>query len=192
MNNIVFLNNNNVLASSRTVATLFEKEHKHILRDIRKLINDMNSEMGHETHSPSLGHEISKYFIKSSYVSDRGREEVQYLLTKDGFTLLAIGFRGPKALRLKLDYIAAYNAMEQALIKLKEDYLELEVKLAEKDKEVLSRTLNRTLQALEESEDKCNTLEQYYEELRQCNKECVDYANSLERYIEYTAEKVER
>ena len=187
MNNIVFFNNNKVLTSSRIVATQFGKEHKNVLRDIRKLIEDMGQVFSHETHSSDMSHDISKYFIESSYVSDRGREEVQYLLTKDGFTLLAIGFRGPKALRLKLDYIAAYNAMEQALIKLKEDCLELEVKLAEKDKEVLSRTLNRTLQALEESEDKCNTLEQYYEELRQCNKEWVDYANSLERYIEYTA-----
>lgn len=192
MNNIVFYNNNKVLTSSRTVAIQFGKEHKHVLRDIRKLINDINSEMGHETHSPSLDHEISKYFIESSYVSDRGREEVQYLLTKDGFTLLAMGFRGSKALRFKVDYIEAYNTMEQSLIKVKQEFLELEVRLAAKDKEILERSLSRTISSLEESEEKCYILQNHYEELKQYNKEWVEYSRSLENYIQANIEKVGR
>lgn len=171
MNNIVFCNNNKVLTSSRVVATYFDKEHKNVLRDIRKLIEELGSELSHETDSSEMSHEISNYFIESTYISSRGREEVEYLLTKNGFTLLTMGFRGPKALRFKLDYISAYDAMEQALIKLKEDYLELEVKLAEKDKEVLERTLSRTILELEEAEEKCYTVESHYEELVDYNKQ---------------------
>lgn len=192
MNNIVFFNNNKVLTSSRIVATQFGKEHKNVLRDIRKLIEDMGQVFNHETHSSDMSHDISKYFIESSYVSDRGREEVQYLLTKDGFTLLAMGFRGPKALTFKVDYIEAYNTMEQSLIKVKQEFLELEARLAARDKEILERSLSRTELALEEAEEKCYALENYYEELRQYNKEWVDYANSLENYIEANIEEVRR
>lgn len=183
MKNLVFVNNNKTLTSSKTVAEIFDKQHKHVLRDIRNLIGELGSTLIHETHSPSLDCEISNYFIESSYVSDRGREEVQYLLTKDGFTLLAMGFRGAKALRFKLDYIAAYNVMEQALVSMKQENLELRARLAENDKEVLTRSLARTILDLEEAEYKCEMLEQHYEELRQVNKEWVDYANTLENYI---------
>ena len=152
----------------------------------------MGQVFSHEIHSSDMSHDISKYFIESSYVSDRGREEVQYLLTKDGFTLLAMGFRGPKALTFKVDYIEAYNTMEQSLIKVKQEFLELEARLAARDKEILERSLSRTELALEEAEEKCYALENYYEELRQYNKEWVDYANSLENYIEANIEEVRR
>ena len=117
---------------------MFDKQHKNVLRDIRNLIEEMypilSSEMSHETNktdSSKMSHEISNYFIESTYISSRGREEVEYLLTKNGFTLLAMGFKGPKALRFKLDYIAAYDAMEQALISLKQEEIDLARRLAE-------------------------------------------------------------
>src|SRR5699024_1903794 len=58
---------------------------------------------------------LENYFIKSSYKS-RGKEYTEYLLTRDGFVLLAMGFNNTeKVLEWKLKYIEAFNKMEKAL-----------------------------------------------------------------------------
>jgi phage regulator Rha-like protein len=44
-----------------------------------------------------------------------GRLQEMYIMNRDGFTLLVVGFTGPKALQFKLDYINAFNAMERQL-----------------------------------------------------------------------------
>lgn len=177
MNNLVFYNNNKVLTSSRVVAEHFERQPKHINESIRSLIKDLQSE--------EVGREIdlADYFIESTYKDIQGKERAEYLLTKNGFNLLAMSFKGAKALRFKLDYIAAFDSMEQSFIRLKEENLELRARLAEHDKEVLERSLDRTVQALEETEYRCEKLEEHYEELRQYNKEWVQYANDLEEFI---------
>lgn len=190
---LVFNNKGTIYTTSRKVAEMFEKQHKHVLRDIRNLIEEMNPIMDHKTHSPKMDHEItekgnfhlSKYFVESTYVSSRGREEVEYLLTRDGFTLLAMGFRGPKALRFKMDYIEAYNAMEQALASLKEEQIDLARRLAERNNRYFERSVERLSYELEEAQEEIEVLKADYEELRQYNKEWVDYANSLENYIAY-------
>ena len=54
-------------------------------------------------------------FIISSYKSIQNKELKQYLLTQDGFTLLAMRFTGPKALEFQLTYIGAFNEMKKEL-----------------------------------------------------------------------------
>jgi hypothetical protein len=44
-----------------------------------------------------------------------GRLQEMYIMNRDGFTLLVVGFTGPKALQFKLDYINAFNAMKRQL-----------------------------------------------------------------------------
>ena len=58
---------------------------------------------------------MTKMFIESSYKAGTGKSYKEYLLTRDGFTLLAMGFTGSKAIEWKLKYIDAFNKMEQAL-----------------------------------------------------------------------------
>lgn len=53
----------------------------------------------------------------------RGNEYTEYLLTRDGFSLLVMGFTGVKALEWKLKYIQAFNRLEK---KYKEDLLQLQ------------------------------------------------------------------
>lgn len=52
-------------------------------------------------------------FGLSSYLNDQGKEQPAYSMTRDGFTLLAMGFTGHKALQWKIKYIEAFNAMEK-------------------------------------------------------------------------------
>lgn len=101
---LVFAQNNQALTTSLTVAEYFDKEHKNVIRDIRGLIEQIGD-----------GLKIEPMFEETKYPDKYGREQLMYLMNRDGFTLLAMGFTGEKALKFKLDYIAAFNAMEREL-----------------------------------------------------------------------------
>ena len=92
-----------LVVSSREVAENFEKRHPDTIRAIEILAD--------ETSTQNCTH----LFIPSTYKDSYGREQKEYLLTRDGFTLLAMGFTGQKALQWKLKYIEAFNKMEEKL-----------------------------------------------------------------------------
>lgn len=89
------------VASSRQIAENFEKRHDHVMRDIDAIKKDI----------PNFGEMFFKTTVPDSY----GREQRAYLMNRDGFTLLAMGFTGKAALEWKLKYIAAFNEMEKKL-----------------------------------------------------------------------------
>lgn len=104
MNNLVKVINKDgqLVVSSRQLAENFGKEHKNILRDIDFLVGQLKNE-----HTP-------KYFIFSEYQHEQNKQMYpEYLLTRDGFSLLVMGFTGQKALQWKLKYIEAFNQMEE-------------------------------------------------------------------------------
>lgn len=104
MNDIILsTQNGKPVASSRQIAESFGKEHKHVLRDIENLIGG-ESKIG-----------LSSMFFKSEYISAQNKKLPEYLMNRDGFTLLAMGFTGKAALEWKLKYIAAFNEMEKKL-----------------------------------------------------------------------------
>lgn len=100
MANLVEVKGNQVVVASRSVAEKFSKLHKDVLENIRNILSAENS--------------ANKFFKKTSYVY-RGRTLPEYLMTRDGFSLLAMGFTGKKALQWKIKYIEAFNRMEEAL-----------------------------------------------------------------------------
>lgn len=93
-----------ILASSREVAEKFGKSHNHVLRDIEDIIS--------KSDCPNLDSEM---FVESTYQTSRGKIYKCYLMNRDGFSLLAMGFTGKKALEWKLKYIKAFNEMEEKL-----------------------------------------------------------------------------
>ncbi|MCI8980554.1 MAG: Rha family transcriptional regulator [Clostridia bacterium] len=94
-------NNNGVLTvGSLEVAEHFGKQHKDVLRSIENLAAQNCA--------------TKNMFIESTY-ENRGKQYPQYLITRDGFSLLVMGFTGKKALAWKLRYIEAFNKMEKAL-----------------------------------------------------------------------------
>lgn len=90
-----------VVTTSRDVAVFFEKEHRHILRDIKVL-----------KISPDLD---TSFFIASTTFDAYQRPQPGFEITRDGFALLAMGFTGAKALKFKLAFIAEFNRMEAEL-----------------------------------------------------------------------------
>lgn len=90
--------NGEVVTSSLQVAEIFGKRHDHVLRDIENITTQ------------NWG--VKNMFIESEYANGRNRFYKMYYLTRDGFTLLAMGFTGAKALQFKVDYINQFNGME--------------------------------------------------------------------------------
>lgn len=101
MNNLVNIVNGEATVTSRQVAENFGKEHKAVLRSIRDILT--SAQNCTDLFRPSVG--------QDSY----GRSQDEYIMNRDGFTLLAMGFTGSTALQWKLKYIAAFNAMEEKL-----------------------------------------------------------------------------
>ena len=97
-----------VLVSSRVIAKDFNKQHKHVLDTIGNLIR----ELGYAENSANL-------FIETMYQHEQNKQWYkEYLLTRDGFSLLVMGFTGKEALQWKLKYIEAFNKMEQHIKEL--------------------------------------------------------------------------
>lgn len=104
MTELLTISNGQPTASSRDIAEHFGKEHKNVLRDIENLIGGL----------PNFEH--TPMFFKTTYIHPQnGQAYPMYLMNRDGFTLLAMGFTGKEALEWKIKYINAFNAMEQEL-----------------------------------------------------------------------------
>ena len=97
---ILSTQNGEPVASSRDVAKRFGKEHKHVLAAIRQLLVAENS--------------ATKFFHETEF-EYRGQKFPEYLMNRDGFSLLAMGFTGKEAVQWKLKYIEAFNQMEKQL-----------------------------------------------------------------------------
>lgn len=104
-----------LLADSREIAEHFEKEHRHILESIRAILAAEKS--------------AAKFFFETTYES-RGKQYPKYLMNRDGFSLLVMGFTGEKALKWKLEYINAFNAMEAELKRLYTERKQVEIERA--------------------------------------------------------------
>lgn len=98
-----------IVVSSRNVAKVFEKEHKSILRSIANITETPNGLSKNFTE---------RNFVPSEYRDSTGRKLPEYLLTRDGFVMLVMGFNGRKAMRFKEAYINKFNEMEQYIIAL--------------------------------------------------------------------------
>ena len=115
MNEIKINNDNGTLTvSSLQVAEDFEKEHRNVVQAIEEL-------------KKGVAEKSADLFIESSYQHRQNKQTYKcYNLTRDGFSLLVMGFTGKKALEWKLKYIEAFNLMEQ---KIRERYSDISPQL---------------------------------------------------------------
>lgn len=104
MNDLVIIKNEQVVVSSRSVAENFIKEHKNVLASIKDILTTENS--------------AATFFMQNTYIHQQnGQQYPEYLMNRDGFSLLVMGFTGKEALQWKLKYIQAFNKMEKQLLK---------------------------------------------------------------------------
>ena len=99
MTNLVIMKNQQAVTSSLQIAETFEKNHQHVLRDLDNLKEGVQN--------------WTDLFYEDEYVHPQNKQTYrQIIMNRDGFTLLAMGFTGSKALQFKLKYIEAFNEME--------------------------------------------------------------------------------
>ena len=122
----LFNRNGQILASSLEVAEKFGKKHAEVIYSIEGSI-DRNGKVKNNGLLMSGISQLSQMFIKSEYIDSQNRTKYEYLMNRDGFSLLVMGFTGSKALEWKLKYIEAFNQMEETL--KSGDYLSEEEKL---------------------------------------------------------------
>lgn len=98
---LVKVENGQVVTTSLRVAEYFGKDHSNILKSIRSL--DLSLKFN----------QVNFYLV--DYTDQKGERRPMYIMTRDGFTLLAMGFTGKKAMAFKIAYIEAFNRMERML-----------------------------------------------------------------------------
>lgn len=95
-------NDGELVVTSRQVAEDFEKDHRVVVRAIENKVLSLTEQ----------NCSVEKLFIPSTY-NHNGNKYKEYLLTRDGFTFIVMGFTGAKADTWKLKYIEAFNKMEE-------------------------------------------------------------------------------
>lgn len=108
-NKFVAFKNNQLVTTSLKVAEYFEKRHADVMRDIRLIADDIDQR------------NFAQMFFTAAYPDKYGRPQPMYLLNRDGFLFLVTGFTGKKAAQVKLNFIKAFNAMEQKLSSMSQD-----------------------------------------------------------------------
>lgn len=131
-NKLINIENKNgeMVVSSREVASNFGKRHTEVLRTIEDKIGQ-NAKLRSDN-----------YFIETSYKAGTGKEYKEFLMTRDGFSFLVMGFTGRKADEWKIKYIEAFNKMEEYIkstpktlpTNFKEALQQLLVEVEEKEK----------------------------------------------------------
>lgn len=101
---VEFLNENTPAVRSDILAEHFNRSHKNVLRDIAKL----------RAKCPESFYGLN--FEPVEYIDSKGEKRPAYLLTRDAFSLLVMGFTGSAAIQWKLRYIEAFNMLEAAAL----------------------------------------------------------------------------
>lgn len=129
MENLLVLHNQQAVVSSLNVAESFEKRHDNVLRDVEALKKDVLN--------------FEEMFFETTEPDRYNRDRRIYLMNRDGFSLLAMGFTGSKAIHFKVEYINAFKEMEKALTQPK----------ALSEKEQLMASMRLSLETAEEIQD---------------------------------------
>jgi Rha family phage regulatory protein len=116
----IFVNKKDaILVDSLYVAKFFDKEHKNVIRDIERLLEE-NSGLSSQFNTLN--------FERISYKDTMNRNQRAYAMTRDGFVILAMGYTGKKAMEFKEAYIKRFNEMElfmKTLLSARKEFPEL-------------------------------------------------------------------
>lgn len=141
MDQLVFRGaNDQAMTNSLLVAEKFGKEHRHVLDSIRNLTAENSA--------------AKLLFIESEY-DNRGKMYPMYIINRDGFTLLVMGFNGKDALNFKLDFLNAFNKMESMLksddyiLARSQEILNNRLQLATQQVQILESTVEKQVEQIQ-------------------------------------------
>ena len=155
-----------LVVSSRRVAYDFGRRHSDVIKGIedKMKVNEI-------LRSP-------KYFIESTYIDKSNRQSKEYLLTRDGFSFIVMGFNGKRADEWKLKYIEAFNTMER---KLKE--------ISKPDSYMIDDPIERARRWIEEREQYNKVVSELEEQNSFVNKISESNGSMLVREVAKLASK---
>lgn len=148
-----------IVTNSKAVADYFGKENRNVMRDIRKIIS-ISGDFG------------ALNFERSYYISLQSKKLECFDMTRDGFSVLAMGFSGERALEFKINYLNQFNAMEQHI---KDQY-----SLTEK----VNEASLRYGQGKEKASDAGRTLSQWKKEKEDGEKELSRLINKSQLFLD--------
>ena len=102
MNELVIMKDKQAVTSSLQVAEVFDKQHKHVMEAIKNKLNSAENSA-----------QYNSMFAEGAYKDKSGKSNPMYYMNRDGFSFIVMGFTGHKADGFKLQYIKAFNEMEQ-------------------------------------------------------------------------------
>lgn len=97
----VMSNNGKPVTNSLKVAEAFGKNHRDVLRAIKRI--DCSKDFN------------ERNFALVDYLDGKGEKRPFYEMTKDGFVFLVMGFTGRQAAKFKEAYIEAFNWMHDVI-----------------------------------------------------------------------------
>lgn len=101
MKDYILIRSGQAITTDLLIAKAFGKRASDLKRIIRSL--------------PCPDDFRERNFTQTTYVDQQGKKQPMYEITKDGFVLLVMGFTGKKAIDFKIQYIEAFNSMENYL-----------------------------------------------------------------------------
>ena len=107
----VVLHDGRPATTSLEIAKFFGKRHTDVLRDINNILPNCQEKFS------------QRNFASANYLDDQAKNRPMFIIFKDGFILLVMGYTGKKALVIKLAYIEAFNALEAELQRQREGAL---------------------------------------------------------------------
>lgn len=107
---LVFTEGGRVFTDSLIVSKVFDKEHKNVVRDIEVQMSKLRE--GGEFEFSRLN------FEQSDYVNERGRTYSKYVMTEDGFAMIAMSYVTPAAMRMKVAFLAEFKRMRERLVSI--------------------------------------------------------------------------
>ncbi|HDR5271821.1 Rha family transcriptional regulator [Bacillus thuringiensis] len=114
----VFVKGNYVVTDSLTVAKIFNKEHKHVLRDIRNQRDKLFEAGEYEFVQSNFGHD--------EYLDGKGTMRTKLLLTEDSFMMIAMSYTTIEAMKMKVKFIEEFKRMKEHIQKLQQQPISIE------------------------------------------------------------------
>jgi Rha family phage regulatory protein len=108
----IFKKDDRSWTTSLDVAEKFGKQHKHVLRDIRNL--ECQDKDFYRSNFGPITREV------------QGGQSEYYIISRDGFSLLAMGFTGKEAIQWKIKFLKAFKLMEEGIEELRKRLLQKE------------------------------------------------------------------
>lgn len=158
---LVFVKENEVVTDSVTIAEIFGKEHRNVLRDIETQMEYSGEEFA------KLNFEQCDYINNSAKGINRNRKYKKFNLTEEAFTLIVFSYNTKEAVQTKIRFIQEFKRMKE--------YIQAQERpKAMSDKESLLASMKLTIQLNEDVDGMKEDIKQLRDDLDK--KITLDYS----------------